>query len=296
MNGTGYSRRVYLSGALFAGIASFAGRRLAALGGPDAPPVPPGNRVPIGLELYSVRDELAKDLKGTLRAVAGMGFTVVEFFGPYSGWTPAHARDVRRLMDDLNLRCLSTHNESAAFRPETLPKIIELNRILGAHYVVLVHRETLPSLDAWKQDVADLLTAADTTLAKEGMHAGFHNHEAEWQGMQGQLPMEVIARDTPAGVMLQLDVGTCLKTGNDPVAWIQKHPGRTRSVHLKEWTPQHGYRVVLGDDGTTPWKELFAAAESIGGVEYYLLEQEDCDFPPMDAVKRGLAEYWKLQG
>src|SRR4030081_1358617 len=67
-------------------------------------------KVPIGLELYSVRDELSKDLMGTVRAVAKLGYEVVEFYSPYYSWTPQQASDVRKLMDDLGIRCLSTHN------------------------------------------------------------------------------------------------------------------------------------------------------------------------------------------
>src|ERR1043165_8851875 len=67
-------------------------------------------QLPVGLELYSVRDELAKDLFGTVRAVAKQGYEVVEFYSPYYAWTPDYAKDVRKLLDDLNIKCLSTHN------------------------------------------------------------------------------------------------------------------------------------------------------------------------------------------
>src|SRR2546421_10361072 len=87
--------------------------------------------IPVGLELYSVRDELKQDLMGTVRGVAKMGYEVVEFFSPYFEWTPAYAKDVRKLLDDLGIRCLSTHNSDRSFTPESLPRAIELNQILG---------------------------------------------------------------------------------------------------------------------------------------------------------------------
>src|SRR5438445_10846799 len=87
--------------------------------------------VPVGLELFSVRDELGKDLKGTVTAVAKMGYQVVEFFSPYFSWTPEQAKDVRKLMDDLGIRCLSTHNGPNAFSGDGVAKAIELNKILG---------------------------------------------------------------------------------------------------------------------------------------------------------------------
>src|ERR1700694_3532250 len=94
----------------------------------------PARKIPVGLELYSVRDELAKDLTGTVKAVANMGYEVVEFFSPYYAWTPDYAREVRKLMDDLGIRCNSTHNGANSFTPEGIQKAIELNQILGAKY------------------------------------------------------------------------------------------------------------------------------------------------------------------
>jgi len=113
--------------------------------------------------------------------------------------------------------------------------------------------------------------------------------------MDGKTPMQVIADNTDKSVMLQLDVGHCLAGGGDPVAWINTHPGRTRSLHLKDWSPKEGYRVLFGE-GIAPWKEIFAAAETKGGVEFYLIEQEESDFPPMETVDRCLVAYRNMRG
>jgi sugar phosphate isomerase/epimerase len=107
--------------------------------------------------------------------------------------------------------------------------------------------------------------------------------------------MHILADNTDKGIMLQLDVGTCVETGNDPVAWIDSHPGRIRSLHLKDWSPDKGYRVLFGQ-GTVPWKNVFAAAESKGGVEYYLIEQEGSEFPEMETADRCLISYRELHG
>jgi sugar phosphate isomerase/epimerase len=107
--------------------------------------------------------------------------------------------------------------------------------------------------------------------------------------------MEVIAAGTPKEVMLQLDVGTCVEAGADPVAWIRANPGRIRSIHCKDWGagggPNRGYRVLFGE-GDAPWKAIFTAAESAGGVEYYLIEQEGSRFPELETAQRCL-ENWK---
>ena len=111
--------------------------------------------------------------------------------------------------------------------------------------------------------------------------------------MDGQKPMEILAANTDKSIMLQLDVGTCLEAGSDPVAWVEAHPGRIRSMHLKEWSPEKGYHVLVGD-GVAPWKKLFAAAESKGGIEYYLIEQEGSDYSEMETAERCLAAYRTL--
>ena len=228
---------------------------------------------PVGLELYSVRDALMKDLRGTVRAVAKMGYEVVEFYSPYYSWTPQAAAEVRKLMEELGIRCPSTHNDSRAFTPEGLAKAIELNQILGSRYVVLAGPGQVTGIDGWKT-VSDRLNAAAETLKAAGMYAGYHNHQLEWQPVEGQRPMDVIATRTVKNVALQLDVGTCLEAGADPVAWIESHPGRIKSIHCKDWAPGRGYAVLFGE-GVSAWERIFKAAESAGGVEYYLIEQEE---------------------
>lgn len=253
-----------------------------------------GKRVPIGLELFSVRNELQKDLDGTVRGVAKMGYEGVEFFSPYYDWTPERARQMRKELDELGIRCFSTHNDSKALAPDGIQKAIELNQILGSHYIVLAHPGTVKGVDGWKQ-VAERLNKASETAQAQGLRIGYHNHDAEWRPVEGQKPIEILAANTDKDVALQLDVGTCVETGNDPVAWIARNPGRIRSLHLKDWSPEKGYKVLFGE-GAAPWTRIFEAAEKNGGVEYYLIEQEGSTYPEMETVERCLAAFRKLHG
>jgi sugar phosphate isomerase/epimerase len=246
--------------------------------------------VPVGLELYSVRGELAKDLFGAVRAVAKMGYQAVEFYAPYFGWAPAYAGEVRRLLDDLGLRCHSTHNNAPSFTKTGLPKAIELNRILGAKYIVMASAGSVAGIDGWRE-VADLLTLAAEQLRPLGMATGFHNHQTEWVQVEGQRPMDMLAANTPEDVALQLDVGNAMEAKADPVAWIRNHPGRIRSMHCKDWSAGQGYRVLFGE-GASPWRRIFEAAESTGGIEYYLIEQEGSRFSELETAERCLAT-WK---
>ncbi len=252
--------------------------------------------VPVGLELYSVRDELAKDLMGTVRAVAAMGYQVVEFYSPYYEWTPAYGKEVRALLDDLGIRCLSTHNSATVFAEGALEKAIELNRIIGSTSIVMASAgRKVADADGWKEVAASLAAASDK-LRPLGMTAGFHNHAAEFRPLpDGKRPMDILASETPQDTVLQLDVGTCVEAKADPVAWIKAHPGRIRSIHCKDWGPDQGYKVLFGE-GAAPWKEIFAAAESVGGVTHYLIEQEGSRFPSMETARRCLETYKSMRG
>lgn len=295
-SGPNFSRRTFLlaTAAIPIGITA----PISASATPEESAAPPaaGRKRRIGLELYSVREELARDLPKTLQTVAGFGYEVVEFYSPYFKWTPAYTKDVRAQMDDLGLRCYSTHNGFESFAsPENLAHTIELNQILGVRYVILAGAPRTNGVEGWK-GLCDKLTAAVEQLEPHGLTAGYHNHQSEWAKLEnGQRIIELIAAHTPKQFVLQLDVGTCMEAGADPVAWVKVNPGRIKMMHLKDWAPGSGegkgYRVLFGE-GATPWKELMAAAESVGGLEYFLIEQEGSRFSEFETAKKCL-ENWK---
>jgi sugar phosphate isomerase/epimerase len=229
--------------------------------------------IPPGIELYTVRDELTKDLMGTVRAVAKLGYKIVEFYSPYYSWTPEMAKDVRKLMDDLGIKCNSTHNGAQSFAPAGIQKAIDLNQIIGSRYLIMASPPGNPTtVDGWK-NVANVLNTAVEKLKPLGMSSGYHNHQNEWKPVEGQRPMDVLAKNTVKDVVLQFDVGTCVEVGEDPIAWINANPGRIKSVHCKDWSPAAGYATLFGE-GVVPWAKIFQAVEATGGVEYYLVEQE----------------------
>ena len=275
------SRRTFLA---LAGAVPF------ALRGSAAP-----TTVPVGLELYSVRDALQKDLMGTVRAVAQAGYTLVEFYSPYYTWTPQQASDVRKLLDDLGVRCLSTHNDNRALGADGLQKAIDLNKTIGSKYIIMASPGSVTGADGWKR-VADTLNSAAERLAPVGMFAGYHNHGPEWQAVEGKRPMDILAAGTNKTVALQFDIGTCVASGADPVAWIKANPGRIKSMHCKDWAPGKEYAVLFGE-GVSPWAKIFEAAESTGGIEFYLIEQEaGPSDEQMQRAKQCLANWKKMRG
>jgi sugar phosphate isomerase/epimerase len=247
--------------------------------------------IPVGLELYSVRDELQRDPAGTVRAVAEMGYQGVEFYAPYFDWTEAQTKDMRKLLDDLGMRCFSTHNSSSYLAADKISRARDLNLILGSKYLVMATADPKSGRDGWKV-VADSLNFAAEQLEPSSLKTGYHNHQREFTPEGGIRPIEILAKNTKPSVMLQLDVGTCIEAGSDPAAWITANPGRIRSVHCKDWSPEptKGYTVLFGE-GTADWKKIFAAAESTGGVEYYLVEQEGSRFSELDTAKRCLQAF-----
>ncbi len=276
MNTTMFSRRCFLA---FTAVMPWAWRASAA------------KAIPMGIEMYSVREELQKDPQGTVRAIAGMGYQGLEFYAPYFEWSEAQAKEMKKLLDDLGIRCFSTHNSADYFKKENIHKAIDLNLILGSKYVVMASSQPKPGLDGWKE-VADALNSAAETLQPAGLKTGYHNHQLEFTPVDGVRPMEIIAKNTKPSVMLQLDVGTCVEVGSDPVAWIRANPGRIHSVHCKDWSPDagKGYSVLFGE-GKADWKGIFAAASSVGGAEYYLIEQEGSRYPELETAKKCLEAY-----
>jgi sugar phosphate isomerase/epimerase len=256
----------------------------------------PSMKIPVGLELYSVRDQLKKDPESTIRAVAKMGYQDVEFYAPYLEWSEDQAKQMRKLLDELGIHCYSTHNDEDSFSDSKIQKASELNKILGSRYMVLAWSDPKPDLDGWKK-VAESLNNAAEKLAPSGLKVGYHNHDAEWKPVEGKRPIEVIASNTKPSVMLQLDVGTCLEAGADPVAWIKANPGRIRSIHCKDWSPDPnvGYKTLFGE-GKADWKAIFQAAENQGGVEFYLIEQEGSRYPELETARRCLEAFRSTHG
>jgi sugar phosphate isomerase/epimerase len=283
----------------------------------------PPSKIPVGLELYSVREALKKDMMGTLNAVARMGYEIVEFYSPYFKWSVDDAKRIRAWMDGRGIRCLSTHNDWESFSGDGLKKAVELNQIIGSKYLVWASAGEPTSIDGWK-GVAAKLTEASQKLAPSNLFVGYHNHDVEFRMMAGQRPMDVIAANTPKEVMMQLDVGHCLEGGGNPATWIRSNPGRVRSLHCKDFKlgkgsrlqrtetggvndkgeqqsgsnlsfggdrGESGFRVLIGE-GDVQWGQVVQAAESVGGVEYYLIEQEGSRFSELETAERSLVN-WK---
>ncbi len=248
--------------------------------------------IPIALQLYSVRRDCARDLEGTLRAIADMGYDGVEFAG-YHGRSAGELRD---LLEDLGLRVAGTHIPINTLIGEELERTIEFNRTLGNRFLIV---PSLPenmrnSRDAWLKS-AKLMNEIAERLKPEGMRVGYHNHMVEFQPIDGELPWDIFFKATVPEVIMQIDTGNAMRGGasaDDILEVIRRYPGRAVTVHLKEFSSTNE-KALIGE-GEMKWREFLSLCETIGGTEWYIIEQESYAYSPLECVKRCLNNLKKM--
>jgi sugar phosphate isomerase/epimerase len=247
--------------------------------------------IPIALQLYSVRHELKKDTRGTLRAVAEMGYDGVEFEG-----TPKHsAEELRALLDEFGLACCGWHTPFDLVQDDRLEDTIAFNKALANVNVIVpsIPEHLQRSRADWLKLAAFFNELADK-LAVHGMSIGYHNHAIEFQPLDGEVPWDTFFGNTKKQVIMQLDTGHALSAGADPVRVLKRYSGRAVTVHLKSYSkelgktdPRLGLRPLIGDDDI-PWHDVFQACETIGGTKWYIVEYESDAYPPLEAVEKFL--------
>ena len=240
-------------------------------------------KIPIGLQLYSVREDCARDLPGVLAAVAKMGYDGVEFAGYYG----RSAEEMRRMLDDNGLQCCGTHIGLDTLLGDALPATVEFHQALGNRFLIVpgLAEERRNSKAAW-QETARLMNGIAERLQPHGMRTGYHNHWIEFQPLDGELPWDTFFGNTRPEVVMQFDTGNALHGGAEAPEFLQRYPGRAATVHLKEYSGSYD-RALLGE-GDVDWKTIFDLCENVGGTEWYIVEQESYAYPPLECVDRCL--------
>ena len=241
-------------------------------------------KIPIALQLYSVREDCARDLPGTLEAIADMGYEGVEFAGYYG----RSAEELRRMLDDVGLKVAGTHISIHTLLGDELERTVEFNRTLGNKFLIVpgLPEEMRNSKAAWLR-TARLMNEIAERL--EGMRVGYHNHMIEFQPLNGELPWDIFFKATAPEVVMQLDTGNAMRGGVSPdeiLEILKRYPGRALTVHLKEYSSTND-KALIGE-GEMKWKEFFSLCETIGGTEWYIVEQESYAYPPLECVRRCL--------
>jgi sugar phosphate isomerase/epimerase len=241
-------------------------------------------RIPVALQLYSVRDDCAQDLPETLEAVAGFGYDGVEFAGYYG----RSGEELKGMLDDLGLEVAGTHVGIQTLLGDELEGSIEFNRALGNRFLIVpsLPEEMRGSKDSWLK-AARLLNEISERLGPEEMRVGYHNHAVEFQPVNGELPWDIVFRATVPEVVMQLDTGNAMWGGvgaDDVLEILRRYPGRATTVHLKAFSSENE-RALIGE-GEMDWEEFFSLCETVGGTEWYIVEQERYPFAPLESVRR----------
>jgi sugar phosphate isomerase/epimerase len=233
----------------------------------------------IGLQLYTVRDLMKKDVEGTLAAVAAAGYKEVEFAG-YHDKSPA---DIRAMLDRHGLTAPSVHTGDIA--PAAWAKALDAAKIIGHQYIVVpwIPEARRKTLDEWKRVAADFNRVAATAKAA-GVQFGYHNHDFEFQLVEGRIPFDVLLAETdPNLVQLEIDLYWITKGGQDPLAYFARWPGRVPLVHVKDSLGPPDNKMVDVGAGKIDWKRIFARSGQAGIKHYFVEHDQPAD--PLASIK-----------
>lgn len=241
----------------------------------------------IGLELYTVRDALAKDFEGTLAQVAKIGYKEVELAGYFAHipeFTPTPKR-TREILDGDGLSAPSSHVPYSALAPENWARVLEASKILGHDYIVnpSIDREVLKQPDGWKR-AAEAFNRAGEESLKAGIQFAYHNHVEEFKPLaDGKLPYDVLLTESdPRLVKMEMDLGWAHEAKIDPLKYFALWPGRFPLVHVKDFD-KNDMMTEVGS-GVIDWKSIFAKSE-LAGIKHYFVEHDNPMLPLVSIEK-----------
>ncbi|MBD2847241.1 sugar phosphate isomerase/epimerase [Paenibacillus sp. IB182496] len=239
----------------------------------------------IGLQLYTLRDDLARDFAGTLRVVAEMGYEGVEF----AGYGNLSADDMKKLLDELGLKAVGSHIALKRLDDDIAGEIAYLKTI-GAAYGIVPHLAEADRADeaTWEKTIARL-SAHAAEFAKHGLKLGYHNHAFEFElKLDGEYVFDAIySKTSPDQLVVEMDLGWVQYAGEDPLAYIAKYEGRLPLLHLKDFrkaAPGEPIDTVELGEGDLNLPALIEAAGA-AKVEWIIVEQDRCANPPLQSVR-----------
>lgn len=260
-----------LSRRQFAKISAVAAAGLASK--PWSWAAPAGAKLPIALQLYSVRTDCKIDFDATLAQVAKLGFDGVEFAGYYA--YENKGKELRKKLDSLGLKAAATHIGTKFFRGEELKKTIDFHQAIGCKYLIVPSDKDINDPEKAKA-FADLFNEVSAKLKPLGLVCGYHNHAKEFQAkVGGKSAYDFFAANTNKEVVLQQDCGWTAAAGESPIDFMKRYPGRFGSTHFKPTVVGNdkSKKPFIGQD-SIDWVAVYAACCSVGGTEWVTLEQE----------------------
>lgn len=238
----------------------------------------------IGLQLYTLRDEMAQDAASVLQKVAEMGYEGVEFAGYYD-FSP---EQFKKLLTSLSLKAIGSHVNMERLRNH-LEEEIAMNVAIGSRYVVCpgINQEQRQALP----ETIVFFNKCSEQFASKGIAFGFHNHYVEFTEAYGdQIWFDAFLGNTsPNDMKSELDVCWVHKAGCDPIAYLEKYAGRVPLIHLKDIRnfADGTYQTLELGRGEMNLPAIIAAAEQ-AGTEWLIVEQDDCDLSALDSVKKSI--------
>jgi sugar phosphate isomerase/epimerase len=265
------SRRRFLGAGVMGGAAGYLS---AGAGKLAADPL----GLPIGFQVYPVRQQIEKDFAGTLKEFAAVGYRACEMCSPigytksgFGSLTAMKASEIRGIIHDAGLICESSHFTFQELKKD-LPGSLAYAKQLGLKQVI-ISTFALPhqgaTMDAWRA-AAEEANKMGVAAKKAGLQLGFHNHNMEFEKVDGVLIYDELMKALdPKLVKMQFQVAV-ISQGYKAADFFKKYPGRFLSIHLQDWVPGERDSTPIGQ-GKVDWKELFAAAKT-GGVKNYFVE------------------------
>jgi sugar phosphate isomerase/epimerase len=236
----------------------------------------------IALQTYTVREEMARDFKGTLQKIAEMGYPAVQL----SSTGGMSVQEAKQFLDSLGLKVFGGHFGIDQLEKD-LDSVLELARGLGMEYIVVpwMPEELRKDAAGWKS-VAQRMNAIGEKVVAAGFTFCYHNHSFEFQRFDGKYGLDIFYENTdPKLVQAELDTYWIQHGGEDPANYIRKYAGRVPLLHLKDMAEDGSFAEV--GYGILDWDAIFKAAEE-SGVKWMAVEQDVCKRPPLESAKLSL--------
>mgnify|MGYP003575786083 FL=1 len=247
----------------------------------------------IGLQLYTLRDELPKDVKGTLEKVAKAGYTTVETYGfstkdQFWGLTP---QELKKILDENGLKAVSGHYNLGSFlydgNTTELIASIEAAKILKNEFLTVpwVDEPFRRNIEDYKKIGARVNEAAKM-CEKAGLKLAYHNHDFEFQKHDGVTGYEILLKETDKDlVYFELDLYWVIHSGNDPLKLFNENPGRFKMWHVKDKDKKNNDLNTEVGAGTIDFKPLFAAAKQSGMIHFFVEQENNFALNSFDSIK-----------
>ncbi len=243
----------------------------------------------VGLQLYTVRSDCAKDFPGTLKAVSKMGFSGVEFAG-YYGYT---AERLKKLLDEDHLACYGSHVPWGDLQGDNYAKTVAFNKAIGNPLIVVPWipsemRNTKAALIETAHKFGELAKR----LKRDGITLGYHNHMDEFKEVEGEMPWYTFFGNTGNDVAVQFDTGNALSAGAQAAPFLLKYSKRVISVHVKDFSSTNP-NALLGE-GDENWAETFKILKTKAHPRFFIIEQETYPTTPLDSAEKCLRNFERM--